>query len=126
MENDKTKEDVERDVRSILSFHKGKENAVSRWQLVEQIFGREAAANRSNNNPFDRQIRQVISDWRDIDFIVSTSGQEGYWIAADYADVELLASEYEKRALNMLEKKSNLLKRGLERFGPQIELFKVN
>lgn len=123
MEIDKTRTEIETEVRYILSKHIGKDNAVSRWELVERVFGREAAANRGNNNPFDRQIREVIEKWRDVDLIVSSSSASGYWLAADMQDIEEIASEFDKRSVNMLEKARNLRKRGLEKFGPQMPLF---
>jgi hypothetical protein len=126
MENTKSQEEVEREVRSILSFHKGKNNPVSRWELVERVFGRQAAANRGNNNPFDRRIREVIAKYRDTDLIVSSSSVAGYWLAADMDDIELIAEEYVKRSREMEEKARNLRKRGKERFGPQMPLFKSN
>ena len=122
----KTDEQIESEVRHILSFRKGKENRISRWELVEKVFGREAAANRSNNNPYDRKIREAIAKWRDIDLIVSSSGLSGYWLAADMDDIETIAEEYVKRSREMEEKARNLRKRGAEKFGPQIPLFKQN
>lgn len=123
----KTDEEIESEVRHILSFRKGKENKISRWELVERVFGREAAANRSsNNNLYDRKIREAIAKWRDIDLIVSSSGSSGYWLAADMEDIELIAEEYVKRSRIMEEKARNLRKRGAEKFGPQIPLFKSN
>lgn len=126
MEINKDKTEIEAEVRSILSFHKGKDNPVSRWELVERIFGREAAANRGNNNPFDRQIRQAIEKFRDIDLIVSSSGSAGYWVAADMDDIHTIAQEYENRARQMEEKARNLRKRGISRFGGQMSLLKGN
>lgn len=120
------KDELERQVRSILSFHKGRENRISRWELVEKIFGREAAADRSNNNPFDRRIRDAISKYRDTDFIVSYSGTDGYWIASDYNDIETIAQEYVNRSREMEKKARDLRARGAEKFGPQMPLFKVN
>ena len=125
MENNKSKSEIEAEVRYILTLHKGKDNPVSRWQLVERVFGREAASERSNNNPFDRQIRAAIEKYRDIDLIVSTSGSAGYWLAADMEDIHTIAQEYENRARQMEEKARNLRKRGLERFGGQMPLIKV-
>jgi hypothetical protein len=119
---DKTDEEIETEVRNILSFRKGKENKISRWQLVEQIFGREAAANRGNNNPFDRRIRQAIAKWRDTDLIVSSSGSDGYWLAVDMNDVETIAQEYVERSRKMEEKARQLRRRGAETFGPQMPL----
>jgi len=119
----KTVEEIVRDVRFYLSFHKGKDNLISRWELVEKIFGRQAAANRSNNNPYDRKIRDVIAEYRDVDLICSSSGAAGYWLAADMNDIEEIASEYDKRAKDMLTKASHLRKRGSEKFGPQMPLF---
>lgn len=126
MEKDKTKTEIEAEVRSIISFHKGQANSISRWQLVERVFGREAAADRGNNNPFDRQIRAVIEKYRDIDLIVSSSGSTGYWLAADMDDIHTIADEYENRARQMEEKARNLRKRGIERFGGQMSLLKTN
>ena len=61
-----------------------------------------------------------------MDFICSSSGQAGYWLAADMSDVEIIVNDYVDRARTMEEKARNLKKRGVEKFGPQIELFKVN
>lgn len=118
----KDKIQVEQEVRHILSMHRGRENAISRWALVERVFGREAAAVRSNNNPFDRQIRNVIEKWRDIDLIVSSSGSSGYWKAADMEDIEAIATEYVNRSRKMEEKARNLRKRGMEEFGGQMRM----
>ena len=119
-------EELEKRVRSILSFRKGKEQAFSRWQLVEQIFGREAAANRGNNNPYDRRIREAIAKWRDTDLIVSSSSSAGYYLAADYDDVEIIVQEYIERSRKMEEKARKLRVRGAEMFGPQMKLFKIH
>lgn len=122
----KTNEQVEREVRYILSKHIGKGNRVSRWELVDRIFGREAAASRSNNNPFDRQIREVIEKYREVDLIISSSGADGYWLAEDMNDINTIADEYVNRSRKMEEKARNLRKRGLEKFGGQMTLLKAN
>lgn len=121
-----TDEQLEARVRAILLAHKGRQNRINRWKLVEMIFGREAAGNRSNSNTYDRRIREVIKKWRDHDLIVSSSGAAGYWIAADMNDVEIIAAEYVSRSREMEEKARNLRRRGAEVFGPQMPLFKVN
>lgn len=118
-------EEVERQVRYLLTLHKGKENRISRWELVERVFGREAAANRSNNNPFDRQIREAIEKYRVTDLIISSSGADGYWLAATMQDIEELAQEYVNRSRKMEEKARDLRRRGSEVFGPQMPLFEV-
>jgi hypothetical protein len=122
----KTDEEIEREVLSILSFHKGKDKRISRWELVERIFGREAAANRSNNNSYDRKIRSMIEKNRDSYLIVSSSGLSGYWLAADLDDVELIAQEYVDRSRKMEERARNIRRRGRDQFGSQIPLFKPN
>ena len=110
-------------VRAVLALHRGRKNRISRWDLVASIFGMDAAARRSNNNPFDRKIREVISQWRDTDLIVSSSGTGGYWLAADMNDVETIANEYVSRSREMEARARNLRRRGAEVFGPQIPLF---
>ncbi len=123
---DKSDEEIERQLLSILSFHKGKGQRISRWELVERIFGREAASQRSNNNSFERKIRSLIEKNREDYLIVSSSGADGYWIAADMNDIEIIADEYVARSRKMEEKARNLRKRGAETFGPQMPLFKPN
>lgn len=118
-----TDEQLEAQVRAILLSHNGKEQRISRWQLVETIFGREAALNRSNNNPYDRRIRAAITKWRDVDLIVSSSSVGGYWLAANMHDVETIAEEYVSRSREMEERARNLRRRGAEVFGPQMQLF---
>ncbi len=118
-----TDEQLETQVRAILLSHKGKEHRISRWQLVETIFGREAALDRGNNNPYDRRIRTVIAKWRDHDLIVSSSSVGGYWLAATMQDVELIAEEYVSRSREMEERARSLRRRGVEVFGPQMPLF---
>ncbi len=122
----KDKTEIEAEVRHILSFHKGKDNRISRWEIVERVFGREAAANRGNNNPFDRQIRDVVRKYRDTDFICSSSGQAGYWIANGMEDVNEIADQMRAQARALEEQARTVVKRGVEYFGPQIELFKTN
>lgn len=125
MEINQSSEEVERQVRYLLTLHKGRENRISRWELVERVFGREAAANRSNNNPFDRQIREVIEKYRVTDLIISSSGADGYWLAATMQDIEELAQEYVNRSRKMEDKARELRRRGAEVFGPQMPLFEV-
>ena len=114
--------EIKAQIRYILSQHIGQQNAISRWALVERIFGREAAADRGNNNPFDRQIRDIIAEIRVDDLIVSSSNGAGYWLAASMVEIEIIADEYEKRSKDMLAKASLLRKRGMEKFGPQMKL----
>lgn len=123
MENNEiSQQEIERQVRFILSMHIGREKAISRWELVERIFGREAAADRGNNNPFDRMIRDIIAKYRVEDLIVSSSNGAGYWLASNQDEINLIADEYEKRSKDMLMKASQLRKRGMEKFGPQMKL----
>lgn len=126
MENEKSKSEIESEVRYILSLHAGKENAIGRWELVERVFGRDAAANCGNNNPFDREIREVIAKYRDVDFICSSSGQSGYWIARSMEDVQFIIDDYITRSRTMEAKARTLKERGIEKFGPQMDLFKLN
>ncbi len=122
MDDSKSKDQVESEVLAILSFHKGKERSISRWELVERIFGRDAAADRSNNNPFDRRIRDVIARNRVKYLIVSSSGQSGYWLAADINDVETIAQEFVERSRQMEELARKIRRNGAEQFGPQMPL----
>ena len=109
-------------VRFALSFRAGKDNRISRQELVRKVFGAWALNDQSNNNRFDRMIRQAIEDLREEMLICSSSGTDGYWLAETLQDVEEIAGEYERRSKSMLTKASLIRKRGIERLGPQLPM----
>jgi len=59
-----TEEQLDYEVLFILSQHVGKENAISRWQLVEKVIGYVPEHLRTNNNMEDREVRDAVSRLR--------------------------------------------------------------
>src|SRR3989304_3751628 len=91
MDSDIDNAEIERQILFILSLHKGRERRISRWELVEKLFGREAGAVRSNNNPHDRKVREIIEKYRDEYLICSSSAIGGGWMAGETDEVERMA-----------------------------------
>ena len=118
-----TRDEVVQRVREALRWHRGETKKIARWELVEQVYGHGATLDRTNNNPYDRVVREVISEYRDIDLIVSTTQDGGgYWLAESIKEAEIIAADYVKRSRVMELKARNVRKRAVETFGPQIPL----
>jgi hypothetical protein len=117
-----SKDEIMARVRNVMRNCVGQENAISRRELVRRVFGSEAAKEWSNNNRYDRAVRRAIEAMRETEFICSSSSASGYWIASGIEDVEVLAREYVSRARKMEEKARFLRRRGMEKFGQQIEM----
>jgi len=119
-----TLEEATQRVRDILRWHRGEENKITRWELVEQVYGPGAVEKKDNNNYYDRSVREIISAYRDVDFIVSTTSDGGgYWLAENLAEADQIAGSYDRRAKLMLKKASDVRKRAVEHFGPQVPMF---
>lgn len=76
----------------LLYQHKGKDNAINRWQLVRSVFGDEAvpaSADQSDGNLYDRQVRERIERWRPQGHFICNRGDgKGYYIATSRPEYE--------------------------------------
>lgn len=115
-------DEIIRRVRNVMMHCVGREKRITRRELVRRVFGDQAALNWSNNNRYDRMVRQAIETMRDNDCICSSSGSSGYWIANSMQDVESVAAEYISRARKEEQKARDLLRRGQERFSGQVAM----
>lgn len=87
-----------------LQFHRGKVNAVPRWDLVRRLFGDDATtiAEMSDDNPYDRHVRKSIERLRKQGHHIGNDGSgNGYYICMNRAEYEAwkkyyLGSSYEK------------------------------
>jgi len=101
------KSDVEldRSVLFILQFRKGRQNAIRRWDLVEQVFGADAVAEptRNNNNVYDRQVRESIERWRSQGQHICNVGDGGYFMASTRPEYEDFKKYYLGAAYRKLQ-----------------------
>ncbi len=86
-----------------LLQHKGRQNPMSRWELVERIFGREAARIQSDDNPFDRQIREAVARLRRRGVLICDMGDgHGRYLAATVEEYQAFRQYYGAGAFEKL------------------------
>jgi hypothetical protein len=103
-----------RTVLKILGFHVGKDRAISRGALVDNV-------SRMGLHMHERAVRACINEMRkNGTLICSTGGEEGgYWIPKDWNELEdYIERELHSRAMDLLEQEKALRKEGEKRWGP--------
>lgn len=99
-----TDAELDREVLFVMNMHRGQENAVSRWELVEKVFGRDAALVRSDGNTYDRQLRQSISRLRMRGHIICNLGEgSGYFLATTPEEYQAFRSYFGAHAFPIME-----------------------
>lgn len=107
---------LEREVRRILEFHTGRENAISRGRFLADLalMGMEID---------ERELRVCINQLRKSgtagSWICSTGGENGgYWMAASQEELEeFLQREFDARAMDLHEQSSAMRKAAEKRWG---------
>lgn len=98
-----------------LGHHRGREQAVNRWELVAKVYGDEAAAEsvRNNNNLWDRAVRESIERWRSQGQHVCNLG-DGYYLAESREEYEAWKASYlspvyrKLEIVNMMDETANV------------------
>jgi hypothetical protein len=104
---------LDRAVLRVLSFHVGRDQAISRGDLVVAI---------AQHGYFmhERAVRAAINLLRKQGQpICSTGGEDGgYWLAKDWDELdEFIVREFHSRAMDLLEQEGALRKKGEELWG---------
>lgn len=92
--------------------HNGKDNAVKIADLLTEMFGAEAAADRTTTNPQNRKLRAMIEEINNQGGLICSSSYHGYWWAKDLDDGLSSVKENKGRALTQLEN-VNVLERNI-------------
>lgn len=116
--------DLPERVLTVIRRHAGKENRVTRPELVEVIFGIPREEVNLNSSTLDRQIRETIATLQERYPIISSSGSDGYWWPETMDEVNAYAREIQSRATALFEKSQNVLRSARELFHepPQMRL----
>ncbi len=94
---------LDREVLYWLMQHKGRQNAMGRWELVTRIFGMEAARIQSDDNPFDRQIRESVARLRRSGVLICDMGDgHGRYLAATLEEYQAFRQYYGAGAFEKL------------------------
>ena len=105
--------------------HIGQAQAVKKADLLVEMFGPEAAADKSYNNQYDRSLRAMIEELIQGGQPVCSSPTDGYWYAASLEDGLPAAERAYSRATTQLHNALRLKKNILETYGGQMSLLEV-
>ena len=122
-------EDLEKLLATILGYHKGEKNRISRRELV--VLVRNQLIKNFQKYPsastLDRQIRHAIEVLQECNYpICSDSGSGGYWWATTYAEREAYIAEIESRANKLIAKARKLRSAGNVIWNPPQEVSQPN
>lgn len=98
--------ELDREVFFIVNQHRGEENAILRWDLVGMVFGADVVIlpMRTNNNPYDRRVRDSIERWRAAGQHLANAGDgNGYYMANTREEYERFKQYYLGAAYRKLQ-----------------------
>ena len=105
--------------------HIGQAQAVKKADLLVEMFGPEAAVDKSYNNQYDRSLRAMIEELIQGGQPICSSPTDGYWYAASPEDGLPAAERAYSRAMTQLYNAARLKKNILETYGGQMSLLEV-
>ncbi len=99
-----TPEELDKSLVFFMRQHVGRANAIDRWTLVAKIFGEGAAHPFTDDNLYDRAIREAVSRLRMSGiFICDMSDGSGRFLAADRAEYLAFRNSYVKPLISRAE-----------------------
>ena len=104
---------LDRAILSILRYHKGRENAIPRDDLLEML-------KMHGWSPVDRSVRAQINLLRKDGHLICSAGGHGggYYLARDWSELEdYIGQELKPRALDLLEQEKALRLGGRREWG---------
>ena len=105
--------------------HIGQAQAVKKADLLVEMFGPEAAVDKSYNNQYDRSLRAMIEELIQGGQPICSSPTDGYWYAASLEDGLPAADRAKSRALTQLHNAERLEKNIVETYGGQMSLLEA-
>ena len=103
--------------------HVGQSQAVKKADLLVEMFGPEAAADKSYNNQYDRSLRAMIEELVQGGEPICSSPTAGYWYAASLEDGLPAAEQSKARAMTQLSNANRLTENIKKAYGGQLAMF---
>lgn len=105
------------------TWHRGRERRAEKWALVEKVCQVSIPEDeRNNNNPFERRVREAMSELRKEHVLICSDTKGGYWVADCLEDVLAVAEDLRKRARDLLVSARELRAEAKREFGGQLRL----
>ena len=99
-----TNDELDSELAYVMRMHRGQEMAIRRWNLCMKIFGLDAAYERSDGNPYDRQLRKSIERLRREGYLICNLGNgDGYFLAETQEEYQKFRAVYVSHAAPVME-----------------------
>lgn len=106
----------------LKSRHAGKERAAKKSELLTEMWGAEASADRSYNNQYDRSLRDMIDELNQCGAVICSDSSRGYWWATSLEDGLPAARQKISRGVTIMEGGKRLEQNLMSVYGGQLEL----
>ena len=101
--NKYTDDELDREVSYLMLRHRGRAQAINRWDMVEYLFGVGTSYPHNDNNYADRRIRESIERLRQRMLICDMGDGNGRYLAANYAEYVEFRARYVSRAYPIMQ-----------------------
>ena len=109
----------------LKSRHTGQAQSAKKSELLTEMWGADASADKSYNNQYDRSLRAMIEELIQNGQPICSSPNDGYWYAASLEDGLPAADRAKSRALTQLRNAERLEKNIVETYGGQMSLLEA-
>ena len=104
-------------------WHLGKGKAIKKWDLLVEIYGSYAIEDRSNNNPYDRELRSMIEGLNhDHGGLICSTPDVGYFWASSLNEGLDAVQHSTLRAAHQMENARHLETNLQREFGGQLTM----
>jgi hypothetical protein len=122
--NPKTDSQLDYEVAGILQFHRGRQNPIDRWELVRRIFGNSADEPQTDDNLYDRRIRESVERQRPTLLICDMGDGRGRYLATSWKEYVEFHRHYLKRAWPLIKTGNAMLETAKRNFASEYEAWK--
>lgn len=104
-------------------FHCGKKKAAKKSDLIEELWGTEAANDKTYNSRYDRSLRMMIEEINNEGGVICSDSTHGYWWAESIDDGLPAAESNLARAFTQKNNAERLIDNLKREYGGQLGLF---
>ena len=107
----------------LKSRHTGQAQSAKKSELLTEMWGADASADKSYNNQYDRSLRAMIEELVQDGEPICSSPTAGYWYAASLEDGLPAAEQSKARAMTQLGNANRLAENIKKAYGGQFAMF---
>lgn len=104
-------------------YHRGVDKSAKKSELIEELYGPEAAQDKTYNSRYDRSLRDMIEEINQEGGVICSDSTHGYWWAASIDDGIAAAEKNLARAFTQKKNAEQLIENLKREYGGQLGMF---